>query len=50
MGCTAESFYVFVPTVGKGEALEEIMAVLHSPDVDCLLVVTIRRDRLDLLL
>ena len=50
MGCTADSFDVFVSTVGEGEALEEIMTVLHSPDVDGLLVVTLRRYRLDLLL
>ena len=49
MGCTAESFYVFVSAVGEGEALEEIMTFLHSPHVDRLLVMTICRNRLDLL-
>ena len=50
MGCTADFFNVFVPTVGEGEALEKIMTVLHSPDVDCLLVMTLSRYRLQLLL
>ena len=49
MGCTAESFYVFVSAVGEGEALEEIMTFLHSPHVDCLFIMTICRNRLDLL-
>ena len=50
MGCTADSFNVFVPTVGEGEALEEIVTVLHSPHVDCLLVMTLSRYRLQLFL
>ena len=49
MRCTADGLDVLVPAVGEGEALEEIMTFLHSPHVDCLLVMTIRRNRLDLL-
>ena len=50
MGCTADTFYVFVAAVGEGEALEEIVTVLHSPDIDFRLVMTLRGYRPDLLL